>query len=247
MNGVGFGVKIIVESTGKTYHSLKDWGLVIGNNNYIGEPEQETNYVEIPGASCCLDMSEALTGHPVFKSRKINVLLGGMRERSRWDNVISEIRNEIHGQIVHLIFDNDLNYYWRGRVTVCDFDRVRELGTFTLSVPMADPYKYDVFDTVDPWEWDPFDFENGVIRYLGPMNINNTSVVVPRGGMETVPVFVINEITTDELKVTVNGSTYSLSVGENRFPQIKVAGNTEILLVFAGIGKGTIKYRGGSL
>lgn len=247
MADIGMGVKITVEKTGQSWHTLKDWGLVIGNNDCIGEPVQETNYINIPGASCYLDTSEALTGHPVFKSRTIKIKMGGIRQRALWSNVISEIRNHIEGQVIHLSFDDDMNYYWRGRVNIVDFDRVRELGTFYLEMPTADPYKYDVFASDDPWEWDPFDFEYGVIRYIGPIDINSTtSIVTPKGGMEVVPIFEIDSI-SGHLSVTVNGSTFNLAVGENRFPQIKVGGKEEITIQFHGNGRGTIKYRGGSL
>lgn len=245
--GIGYGVKIIVEKTNEEFHSLNDWGLVIGNNNYIGAPVQETNYVTVPGASIELDLSEALTGGPVFKSRPINVLLGGMRPRLNWDTVISDFRNHIEGKVVHLIFDNDIGFYWRGRVELVNFDRVRELGSFNLKVPVADPYKYDIFTSNDPWKWDPFNFVNGIIRYLGPLEIDNSTITVPKGNMETVPVFQIDTINSGTLSVTVDGNAYDLAVGENRFPQIKVAGNTEVVMQFTGSGKGTIQYRGGSL
>lgn len=244
---IGYGVKIIIEDTGQEFHSLNDWGLVIGNNNYIGTPVQETNYVTVPGAFRNLDLSEVITGKPVFKSREINVLLGGLKNRLMWDNIVSEFRNYIEGRIVHLIFDNDLSFYWRGRVEIVNFDRVRELGSFNLRLPIADPYKYDVFSSEDPWEWDPFDFEYGVIRYIGPLEINDTAITVPKGNMETVPVFIIDSITSSTLTVTANGTTYELTEGENRLPQLKVAGESEVVLQFTGMGKGTVKYRGGSL
>ena len=128
-----------------------------------------------------------------------------------------------------------------------DYDRARELGKFTLKIPMADPYKYDVFNSEDDWEWDPFDFEFGVIRYIGPLEINDTSITVPKGNMETVPIFIIDSIISETLTVTLNDETYELTEGENRFPQLKVAGETEVVLQFTGIGRGSVKYRGGSL
>ena len=244
---IGYGVKIIVENTNQEFHSLRDWGLVIGNNNYIGSPVQETNYVTIPGVSLRLDLSEAITGSPVFVSREINVKLGGIQPRMNWDNTISKLRNAIEGKIVRLIFDNDINFYWRGRCALVDFDRVRSVGTVNLKIPVADPYKYEVFSSQEQWEWDTFNFTNGVIRYLGLVDIDNTEIIIPKGNMEVVPVFRINTITSEVLTVAVNGSTYILSVGYNRFPQIKVAGNEEVILSFAGTGSGTIEYRGGSL
>ena len=44
------GATITVIATGKSYHTLRDWGLAIGNNNCIGTPVQETFYLDVPGA-----------------------------------------------------------------------------------------------------------------------------------------------------------------------------------------------------
>lgn len=247
MNGISNGVKIVIETTGQEFHSITDWGLAIGNNNCIGAPVQETSYITVPGASGDIDLSEVLTGRPVFKYRPINILFGGMRTRTLWDNVISDFRNHIDGKVVHLIFDNDLGFYWRGRVEIMNFDRVRELGKFKLNIPKADPYKYEVFSSNDMVEWDSFDFFYGLDRYIGPLIIDNTSLTILKGNMEVVPVFEIDTITSGELTVTVDEKTYSLAVGENRFPGIKVAGGKDVILQFSGSGTGKVKYRGGSL
>ncbi len=245
-NALTISMQITVESTGKVFDTLSDWGLAVGNNDYIGDPVQETNYINIPGASAMLDLSEVITGRPVFKYRPIKVLLGGRKKRLNWDAIISQYRNEIEGQVVRLTFSNDMNFFWRGRVNITNFNRVRELGQFTLAIPQAEPYKYDIFTSEDEWLWDPFDFEQGVIRYIGPVEFNNNSITVPKGGMLVVLVFEIDTI-IGSLSVVANGNTYALEIGENRFPSLLVAGAEEVVLEFKGQGTGTIKYRGGSL
>ena len=40
MEALTNGLRIEVISNGNTYHTLKDWGMAVGNNNYIGDPEQ---------------------------------------------------------------------------------------------------------------------------------------------------------------------------------------------------------------
>lgn len=77
MNTITNGATIEIVATGEQYHTLKDWGLAIGNNDYIGDVEQENYYVDVPGADGFLDFSEAITGRRIFKSRPINVELGG--------------------------------------------------------------------------------------------------------------------------------------------------------------------------
>lgn len=90
---------IIVENSGKVIDTLADWGCAIGNNDYIGEPEAETYFIDVPGADGFLDGSEAITGRPVYKSREIDILFGGKKPREDWDSFISNIRNRLHGKV----------------------------------------------------------------------------------------------------------------------------------------------------
>ena len=90
MSTMTSGVTITVIATGKSYHTLRDWGLAIGNNNCIGTPVQETFYLDVPGADGFLDYSEALTGRPIFKQRPIEITLGGKMDRRIWNSFISD-------------------------------------------------------------------------------------------------------------------------------------------------------------
>ena len=248
MEALTNGLRIEVISNGNTYHTLKDWGMAVGNNNYIGDPEQETNYVDIPGSSTFLDLSEALTGAPVYKSRPISVELGGKRQRMEWDKVISDLRNKVHGRECKIIFDNDINHYWKGRVYIEGFDRARELGTLKLNIPKAEPYKYDVQSSSEPWLWDTFSFIDGVIRTIEKQIVDGeVSITIPKGNMITSPVFIASNIASSEFKVSDGANTYTLINGRNRFPKIKVCGETEVTLTFRGTGEVVIDYRGGSL
>ena len=157
---------ITVENTGKVIDTLDDWGCAIGNNNYIKEPDVETYYIDIPGTDGFLDGSEAITGRTIYKSREIDILLGGKKPREDWDSFISNIRGQLHGKNVRVTFSNDPAYFWTGRAYITDFDRSREVGQFHLSIPKADPYKYSLADSTEDWLWDPFDFETGVIPAL---------------------------------------------------------------------------------
>ena len=154
MNTMTNGATITVISTGKSYHTLWDWGLAIGNNNCIGTPVQETFYLDVPGADGFLDYSEALTGRPIFKQRPIEITLGGKMDRRVWNSFISRIRILLHGKRVRIVFDDFPGYYWEGRAEVTEFDRVREIGTFKLSIPQADPYGYSLNDnSTSDWLW----------------------------------------------------------------------------------------------
>lgn len=124
----------------KAEHSLTDLGLAIKNTNCIGEPSVETFTVDVPGG-LPIDLSEALTGEPVYKGRTITIELGGIRCQNEWDKTISRLRTKYHGQICSICFDNYDEYFFTGRTYIRDFDRTRNLGTFTI-VMDAKPYAY---------------------------------------------------------------------------------------------------------
>lgn len=241
------GCKFIVESTNREYHTYDNWGLYITNTNCIGEPKQYTNYVEIPGRNGRLDMSEALTGQPVFISRQLTINLAGANDKILWDPIMSRIRNFIHGKVCKIIFDNDPNFYWKGRVSVVDFESAMTLGNFTIKVE-AEPYKYSVNTSTEPWLWDPFNFETDMITFVGAWTINGTRTVsVPAGHMPITPDLVVSDLVGDSITVAYNGNSYSLYTGSNVIPEILVGGESAVSLTFTGNGKVQCVYRGGSL
>lgn len=133
----------IIQRTGiEDYHSLNDFGLAISNTNYIAEPQLEEHYIDVPYGQR-IDISEYLTGFPVFKNRIISLELGSTKRPSDWDAFISDFRNKYDGRIVRVIFDNDQDWYWTGRARILNFDRVQAIGTFTLQID-AEPTKYHI-------------------------------------------------------------------------------------------------------
>ena len=245
MNELTYGVSIYVEDTGKTYHTLNNWDLALGNNNYIGDPEMETTYIKIPGRTGLIDATEAISGRRVFRKRALSFELGGIRDRLDWDSVISAFRNNVDGRICRLTLDNDKSHYWRGRVYIKGFDRFRELGTFKLSVPMADPYKYSKTSSAEPWLWDPFNFETGVIRDYRKLVVDGTlSITFDNTSSDTiVPIIYAS---TNSLTMTFGGNTYALNRGPNVIDGVVFAVGSNALS-FAGSGTISIENIGGRL
>ena len=248
MNELTYGISIYVEDTEKTYHTLDDWEMALGNNNYIGDPEMETTYIKVPGRNGLIDATEAISGRRIYKKRQLEFELGGVRDRLNWDSIISGLRNNVDGRVCRLTLDNDKSHYWRGRVYIKGFDRFRELGTFTLAVPTADPYKYSVTSSAEPWLWDPFNFETDYITYIGAVTVNGTeTVTIPAGHMATSPELVVSDKTSSSFTVEADSVTYTLVAGSNKIPAIIVGGDSDVELTFSGNAKVQIVYRSGSL
>lgn len=240
---------ITVESNGNVFNTWTDWHLRIQNFDCIGDPEQQTSFVTVPGSNVQIDMSEALTGRPVFKSREINVKLSGVAGKYDWSALYSSMRNNIEGRVCRLQFSDDAAYFWRGRVHIENTDSFIGVGSFELSVPEAEPYKYDVLSSSDAWLWDPFNFETGVIYSLTAIEVDGSETVkLPKGHMPVAPEFVCSDIASSG-SLTVSNGTYTKTLrnGSNKDPRIVVNGESEVTLTFTGAGTVEIEYRGGSL
>lgn len=248
MNALTYGISIYVEDSGKTFHTLNDWNLALGNNNYIGDPEMETTYIQVPGRNGLIDASEVVSGRRIYIKRALSFELGGVNPRLNWDGIISGMRNDVNGRICRLTIDNDTSYFWRGRVYVNGFDRFRDLGTLKLDVPVADPYKYDVLSSADPWLWDPFNFETGVIIQQDAKVISGSgSITIPHGHMPTCPQFVVSSLISAPFTVVSEAKSYELTTGTNVIPAILVGGEQSVTLDFTGSATVQVVYRGGSL
>lgn len=242
------GLTIIEEKSGASYHTLNDWGLYVTNTDYIKEPVQNKTLIYIPGRDGFLDLSEAVAGHITYASRPINIELQGIRPKTQWDAVMSVLRNKINGRICKFIFDKDRTWYWRGRVSVDDFSANLKVGTFNINMPEAEPYKYSVLASNEPWLWDPFNFETDMIIQIGEITVvNSGTVTIPAGTMYTSPTFVCRNITSSPFKVSDGTTEITLIAGSNRDPRIKINGDEDVTLTFTGSGKVQIVYRGGSL
>ena len=246
---VRYGAEIEVVASGKKYHTWTDFGLTITNGNPIGDPEQETNYISVPGRSNLLDASEALTGEPVFKGRPINIQVKQIGEPAVWDITVSRIRNLIDGKRVKIRFDNDKSHYWLGRINVKAPDRIARLGGFTLSA-YVDAYKHEVASSQEKLKWDDMNFLTDCLRYIGTITVNGSyTLVIPAGEHAVVPTINVSNITSQTFSMSVvgTGKAYTLVSGNNRFPEFKVCGDEDITLSFGGSGKVTFDYRGESL
>lgn len=138
-------------------------------------------------------------------------------------------------------------YYWEGRAEVTEFDRVREIGTFKLSIPQADPYGYSLNDNSTPdWLWNPFDFELGVID--DPIQITLTadsptsSCTISHSAVPFVVSIQVTDIGETGLKMTVDGDDYLLQKGENRLAELLV-GDSDLKLNFSGRGSLRVYFR----
>lgn len=111
--------------------------------NYTDKPPAtRTSTVSIPGRDGVLDLSEWLTGAPVFDKRTITVTLYPVetREWSDIEQTLTLIRNFLHGRRLNFTLSWDAGYTYTGRFEVTSQTLYDETAAIKLTIT-ADPYK----------------------------------------------------------------------------------------------------------
>lgn len=233
-------------STGVTFddriHTERDWGLKL-LSVYIPMPDPKTQILDIPGGDGSIDLTE-INGRPAYNDRDGVELAFDFMDGSyeNWFLKYSQFAAEVHGRKVKMVLDDDPDHYYMVRLKLDGKKSNPVYGQITFS-GTAEPFKYDLTATNEPWLWDTFNFETGVIREIEKVEITaeNNKVTIIGAGIDTPPVFVVSQ--ADNLKLTYGGRTYTLKVGRNRFPAVRV-GKEDVTLTFSGTGKFEVEYRG---
>lgn len=217
----------------------------------IEPPTPRTNIVDVPGRNGALDMTDAL-GRITYQNRRVTFSGIFTGNAEAWHGKISELLNKYSGQTIKVVFGNDPRYFWSGRCTITH-ERIEENQygvTFNLD---AEPYKYPMQITDENWIWDPFDFENGVIRKYTNITVNGTKAVTIIGYQnEESPKFHVQlNQGQSSMRMVYDGDTYYLRNGLNSFPEISIKSEdiyTDLhVFTFTGYGKVTIDIKGGML
>lgn len=115
-------------------------------------PKQKTKYLDVPGANGKLDLSELLTGGPIFENREGSIefytargykrssALVPMHEFASWE-WFRVFARYIHGQRLKMVLETDLDHYYEGRFEVeYDHDDSMNRGKITVNYDLA-PYR----------------------------------------------------------------------------------------------------------
>lgn len=232
---------IFLSATINNIHMKTEYDMVLENVHCVQPPTVKTNTIAIPGRDGDLDLTEYF-GRIFYEKRPTTMIFGCGKDAARWPQIYSDILNKIHGKIGKIIFDDDPGYYWIGRISIDNYERMQKLGKLTISASV-EPYKYEVSDSSGDWLWDSLDFEFGVIREYDNIKVDGTLDFAVVG----TPMPVILEVeSTANMKVYFKGKSYDIKKGMNKIYDIEIM-EGEHILNFIGQGTITIHYRGGSL
>lgn len=140
-----------------------DWYLAPTTRPSFQPPSFEPYTIEIPGRDGLLDASTSLTGYPVYGDRTGTLeFLIHPDSPYTWHETLSKVSNYLHGQKRKVFLEDDPAYLYEGRFKVNDFSTGDIYSTISIEYDLQ-PYKKSRWSTIEPWEWDPFNFRNGVI------------------------------------------------------------------------------------
>ena len=180
-----------------------------------------------------------------------------------WEAYISQLKNYFDTAMdkMRIVTDTDPGFFRRGNLHV----NVTDLGDFraiiTISGPV-EPYKYERFDSTEPWMWDDFSFIDGIIREYGDITVTHDAgkdymtFPVPVRGKDILPAFKRVDSSDAESAVQVsldpNGTWYDAAFADYqtirgiRLAYGRITFN-ERYLYFRGSGKHiSVKVRGGT-
>ena len=234
------------------YHSITigdkntwdDWHLIPTSRPIFSPPEAKTTYVELAGIDGQVDLSESLTGYPLFGTRSgsFEFYVVDGEDYGTWSKRYSEIMEYLHNRRLKAFLEDEPEYYYEGRFNVSQWQSGQYWSGVTIAY-VVDPYKKELVSSMDEWIWDTFSFETGVIRSMKDLIVSGSLTVTIEGTQQPVtPSFTASS----EMSVTFNGSTYSLIAGTSKLAKVIIKSGTNTL-TFTGNGVVSVDYRGGKL
>lgn len=174
----------------------------------LSSPEQQTNFVEVPGRrSGLLDLSTALTdGEPVYNSRTLKATFESSEgTRLEREARINTMLNTLDGYSMKIILPDDSTHYMVGRVTV--------KKNYNDNAHAA----VEVSAVCEPWRYKTA--ENRV-NYNTKSGAYTNVTLYNYGRVPAVPTLEITTTSSTGLAVTYGGHTRRLSSGTYTVPDL---------------------------
>ena len=117
-----------------------DWHLVPMSRPVINPPTRKSIIVDIPGADGHLDLSEVVTGKPVYNNRTGSIEFMVQNGFRPWATMFSTVMNALHGKFMDVVLDDDPTWTYHGLITVSKWTTSDHYSTITIDYDL-EPYK----------------------------------------------------------------------------------------------------------
>lgn len=124
-------------------NTWEDWHLIPVSRPEIVTPEVYTNYVDLPGSHGKLDLSEYLTGGPVYKNRSGSLEFYAANGYGYWQERYNQMSNFLHGKRLTMVLYDEPEYFYTGRFRVPKWESDGSSNYSTVSIDYElDPFKF---------------------------------------------------------------------------------------------------------
>ena len=124
--------------------TTESWGAVTAFS--IGAPSVQTRVYNVPGRNGTIDVSESLTGYPVYNNRSLNIELTVYgKTLKEYQGIYDEVYEYCHGRKRDIISPFEPDYHYSGRLAVSAKQEDNFHGTITIT---GDMYPYALKNTI---------------------------------------------------------------------------------------------------
>ena len=160
------------EIDGKTYNTWDSWRLIPYPRPSVAMPKVRTKYIDIPGMHGQMDISDILTGKPLYENRSGNWEFYISRRpfdsgvRWSWISTWRTIADAIHGKKGKVWLEDDQEFYYTGRFSLGEkFDSQKDYSKITIEYTLSPwPVQRTTKEDEGGWLWDPFNFTLDIIN-----------------------------------------------------------------------------------
>ena len=127
------------------HSALKEYGLRFSKIE-IGLPTARRTVVTVPGANGALDLTSAISNYTLYDEREIIITFYAVDSKQRWADIWARVVGLLHGQKMHIITDDDADWYWDAYCEVDSVESRKMVGLIAVKCT-AFPYKKKVLKT----------------------------------------------------------------------------------------------------
>ncbi len=155
------------------FNSWDEWHMIPTARPSIVTPAMVENTVDVPGMNGSLDLSEALTGYPLYENRSGSITFMFLNGFGNWVERKDSIMSKLHGKYMKLTLSDDPNYYYEGRITCGDWSTNKDMSSIDINYNVK-PYAIHRF--MD--ELDEIEIAAGATETV-TFNMSETDVTIP--------------------------------------------------------------------
>lgn len=194
---------------------IQNYGLLL-EDYAVGMPSMHTTKISIPGRNGDLDYSNAITGHPTYTNRTLQIRLGAYEDGLSRDSIYTRFINKYIGKNVKVRFSNLEGYF---------------VGTIGTMNKKTDLLHLQITFNVD---CQPFRIVKSVTKTI-QLSSTKTKVLLDQLIQPTIPTITTTgsaSFSINDVIINVNAGTRKLGFELTFEDKIEVSGNGTLTIEY---------------